>query len=71
MKNADLFMQYMFGFSTGAGRKPIDKTREQHPDRDMRLAWITGFDAGRKALKEASEFAEKTYHYKPNILRAQ
>lgn len=70
MNPADLFYQYYFGWTHGAGRKPIDPKRSDHFNEEMRNAYNEGYADGQKSGREAIEKASKRFGYTPSILRA-
>lgn len=70
MNPQDLLYQYAFGYMAGAGCKPIDLKREQHPDFTMAEAYQQGHKDGRLARGEAIRAYANKVGAKITVLRA-
>lgn len=53
MKAYDLHLQYVFGWSDGAGSRAMNKKRSEHPIEDMRKHYNDGFADGHKSRRKA------------------
>lgn len=67
--NADLFYAYMKGWHCGAGLRMLDPKLSEHADEQIKMAYLDGWAAGRKASGTAGRKAEKLYGYAPSIIR--
>lgn len=70
MSNADNFLQFMFGWHHGAGRKGIDETRSKHKDQEFAALYLEGYQKGQEDSRKAALEASKRFDYKPSIIRA-
>ena len=66
---ADLFYQHYFGWTHGAGGKPMEIKRLAHEDETMREAYEQGYIEGLQANRDASKIISKLRGYKPSVLR--
>lgn len=54
MKPYDLHLQYVFGWSAGAGSRAMDPERSEHSVEEMRKAYNDGYVDGQKARRQAN-----------------
>lgn len=66
----DNYLQYMFGWHHGAGRKGMDPNRERHEDKEFAALYVEGYRDGQNASREAAATASVRFGYKPSIIRA-
>ena len=67
--NGDLYHSYMRGWRHGATGRARDPRFLEHKDSRIRGAYQDGEHDGQIAARQANAHAQKTFDYKPSILR--
>ena len=65
----DKYLQYIFGWHAGAGRKGIDPKRAEHADLAFAAIYMEGWHAGQAASRAAAKAASERFGYHPSIIR--
>jgi hypothetical protein len=66
----DNYIQYMFGWHHGAGRKGMVPERAEHKDKEFAALYVEGYEDGQQAGRDAAAKATERFGYTPSIVRA-
>lgn len=69
MTNYDRMLQYFKAWTDGAGGRPMDEKRANHPENEFRELYGEGYMDGQKARNEATHRAAERFQVNLSPIR--